>query len=718
MVVPLLTLFVSRLKFRVSCYLFMNKKLVYIFFVLTHLSCVAQRVDVLVVGGGASGTTAGIQSARSGAKTMIVEETTWLGGMLTSAGVSAFDGNNKLPSGLFGEFRDKLVGHYGSASAMQTGWVSNTLFEPSVGNSLLKNMASAENNLSVWYETAFVSAEKMPDGWKVNLLKGGISQTILAKVLIDATELGDVAKYCGVKYDIGMEARSECGEDIAPEKANNIVQDLTYVMILKNYGVNKTITKPINYDASLFSCSAQSANCTQPKAGQTVWSTDKLITYGKLPNGKYMINWPIEGNDYYTNIIEMSAQDRKTELEKAKQFSLCFLYYMQTQLGFSTYGLADDEFPTTDKFPMIAYHRESRRIHGLARFNVNYVTNPFKQPEALYRTGIAVGDYPVDHHHKRYPDWANLPELHFYPVPSYSLPLGTLIPKDVTGLIVAEKSISVSNLMNGSTRLQPVVMQIGQAAGALAALAVQQQVDVAQVPVRDVQSALLNAGGYLLPYLDVPKTHVHFKVLQRIGSTGILKGVGKNVGWSNETWFNVDNTVAVSELKQGLSDFDSTFQWTSTEQELTVSESVKLLKQLAAYYKKDTVTVQKVQDDWTKMSLSNFDLQRKITRKELAVVLDNYINPFTLRSVNMSGAVEKITKEKEIKVDGIRILTGGNQLRVEGIEVSVLKIYNENGQFMKQSFNSNMNITGLQGYYLLKIKDTQNLQKTVKVLIK
>lgn len=685
--------------------------------VFAFASCAAQRVDVLVIGGGASGTTAGIQASRMGAKTMITEETTWLGGMLTSAGVSAIDGNNKLPSGLFGEFRDKLVEHYGSASAMQTGWVSSTLFEPSVGNNILKNMTNAEKNLSVWNETAFISAEKMPDGWKVNLLKGGISEIILAKVLIDATELGDVAKYCGVKYDIGMEARSECGEDIAPEKANNIVQDLTYVMILKNYGVNKTITKPINYDASLFSCSAQSANCAQPKTGQTVWSTDKLITYGKLPNGKYMINWPIEGNDYYTNIIDMSAQGRKTELEKAKQFSLCFLYYMQTQLGFSTYGLADDEFPTTDKFPMIPYHRESRRIHGLVRLNVNDVAKPFDQKEALYRTGIAVGDYPIDHHHKRYTDWANLPELHFYPVPSYSLALGTLIPKDVTGLIVAEKSISVSNLMNGSTRLQPVVMQIGQAAGALAALSVQQQVDVAQVPVRDVQSTLLNAGGYLLPYLDVTKSNVHFKALQRIGSTGILKGVGKNVGWSNETWFNIDNTVIVSELKQGLSEFDSTFQWTTNEQELSVSESIRLIKELATYFKKDTIIVQKVQDDWGKTNLSNFDLKRKITRKELAVVLDNYINPFTLRSVDISGTIEKPSEVKEIKVDGIRILTVGNHLRVEGIAVSNLKIYNENGQFMKQSFNSTININGFHGYYLLKIKDTQNAERTIKVLI-
>ena len=36
--------------------------------------------------------------------------------------------------------------------------------------------------------------------------------------MIDATELGDVAKMCGVKYDIGMESRDDTHEDIAPER--------------------------------------------------------------------------------------------------------------------------------------------------------------------------------------------------------------------------------------------------------------------------------------------------------------------------------------------------------------------------------------------------------------------------------------------------------------------------------------------------------------------
>jgi hypothetical protein len=96
------------------------------------------KTEVLVVGASASGIAAGIQSARMGANTIIAEPSTWLGGMITAAGVCAFDGNHNLPSGIFGEFRAALYKVYGGPSKVSTGWVSNTLFEPHVGDSILK----------------------------------------------------------------------------------------------------------------------------------------------------------------------------------------------------------------------------------------------------------------------------------------------------------------------------------------------------------------------------------------------------------------------------------------------------------------------------------------------------------------------------------------------------------------------------------------------------
>lgn len=371
--------------------------------------------DIVIIGGGASGVTAGIEAARLGSKTLILEETPWLGGMLTSAGVSAIDGNHKLPSGLWNEFRDSLIGRYGSAEALETGWVSNVLFEPSVGNQIWKNIVAKEQNLKVEYDSKLKKVEKNGDEWLIIYEEEGKEKTIHAKVLIDATELGDVAKMAGVKYDIGMESQAVSGEDIAPEECNDIIQDLTYVAVLKDFGpeADMTIDKPVNYDPSPFYCACKTPQCTNPKEKQRVWSCEEMLTYGKLPNGKYMINWPIEGNDYYVNLLEMTPEERQEALKEAKAFTLNFLYFMQTELGFKNLGLADDEYPTADKLPFIPYHRESRRIHGLARFNVNHVAKPYDQKESLYRTGIAVGDYPVDHHHARYPDWHKLPDLHF-----------------------------------------------------------------------------------------------------------------------------------------------------------------------------------------------------------------------------------------------------------------------------------------------------------------
>jgi hypothetical protein len=610
----------------------------FILLLVVLAGCSVSRTDVLVVGGSASGVTAGLQASRMGAKTIITEETPWLGGMLTAAGVSAIDGNYRLPSGLFGEFRDSLEARYGGADALKTGWVSNILFEPATGNAILQNMTKRENKLDVWQNTQFISVGKTLTGkWLVCFKKDSQKHKILSRVLIDATELGDVAAACGVKYDVGMEARDVCNESIAPAQANDIIQDLTYVMILKDYGKDVTIRKPDGYDPSLFYCTASGPDCTQPKAGQTLWKPEQMITYGKLPGNKYMINWPIEGNDFYVNMIEMNASDRLKAVQKAKNFSLCYLYYLQTKLGFSHLGLDNEQFPTDDNFPFIPYHRESRRIHGMVRFNVNHITKPFDQAEALYRTGVAVGDYPVDHHHKRYPEYEQLPELHFYPIPSYNVPLGVLIPKNKDGLIVAEKSISVSNLVNGTTRLQPVVMQLGQAAGVLSVLALKKHGSIKKVSVRNVQTELLEHGGYIMPYLDLPKTDPYFKAVQRIGATGILKGKGMNVGWKNETWFMTDSLVNTSELSQGLKEYDSKFGYRFSADKLTTEDFLNLINYLRKLYDKPVISQSEFSRDISLIGFELSDNNSFITRKEFSALLDFYIHPFELKEIDLAG---------------------------------------------------------------------------------
>lgn len=584
----------------------------------------AVKVDVLIIGGGASGTTAAISAAREGVSVSLVEEGPWLGGMLTSAGVSAIDGNYRLRAGLFGTFCDSLAAHYGGYDKLRTGWVSNILFEPSVGQYILRKMLVSNPNISLSLDTKAIAFKKLENGWKVTVIKDGKKINYVAKVLIDATELGDVAAACGVKYDIGMDSRSVTGENIAPANANGIIQDLTYVAILKDYGpdADKVIDKPFGYDPTLYE------GCLKGMKDK-----ETMLSYGKLPNGKYMINWPTNGNDYYADLIESTPSERLKKLAEAKAVTLGFVYYIQTELGCRNLGLADDEFPTSDRLALIPYHRESRRIHGMIRFTMDYVFKPFDQELKLYRTGIAVGDYPVDHHHGRYREYGNLPDLHFYPIPSFNLPLGCLIPKGVSNLIVAEKSISVSNLINGATRLQPVVMQIGEAAGILAGLSIIEGKDVDMIGVRQVQQAILANKGYIIPYLDLPVSDPHFKSLQRIGSTGILKGTGKPSGWSNEMWFNVNNEVTGSELVSGLKDYWPDVDFIGTESgNLTVAQAMDIIRRINPSVEIDS-------SKWSEFGLEGYHPGRKIKRGELAVLLDKTLNPFGSFEIGIDGSI-------------------------------------------------------------------------------
>ncbi|MGN0022044.1 MAG: FAD-dependent oxidoreductase [Sphingobacterium hotanense] len=583
------------------------------------------KTDVLIIGGGASGTMAAIQASRLGVKSVVVEETVWLGGMLTSAGVSAIDGNHKMPSGLWGEFREKLYQHYGGAEAVETGWVSNTLFEPSIGNKILQEMVAKEPNIKVLFETHWANPSKTANGWVMDVKAiNGKSTKVEAKVLIDATELGDVMAALKVPYYLGMDSQSLTKESFALPEGNDIVQDLTYVVTLKDFGkgANKTIKKPKNYDPAEFAgCCDVSDPATHLKDNNDCY---KMLTYGALPNNKFMINWPKKGNDIYLNIIEKSPVERAKMLEEAKQMTLRFVYYIQNELGFKHLGIAYDEYPTKDGFPMIPYHRESRRLKAKSLFALQHIMSPFETEEAYYKTGIAVGDYTIDHHHYKY---GNAPEIDFVKirVPSYNVPMGSLVPADYDGLIVSEKSIGVSNIVNGATRLQPVVLGIGQASGALAAVSVKQGKQPSEVSIRDVQAALLDHKAYIMPYIDVPSSDPQFKILQKIGATGLLKGTGVPYKWANQTWFYPEREVSQYELMQGLRSYFPALNnnWDASGESLDLTG----LRTMLNYVKKD-VSEESLRSMLKEEGIDVIDNTSKLNRRSVAVLLDKVLNLF------------------------------------------------------------------------------------------
>jgi hypothetical protein len=597
------------------------------------------QTDVLVICGTASGISAGIQSARLGVNTLVVEETPWLGGMLTSAGVPAFDGNNAMPAGLFGEFRQRLYDYYGGANAVSTGWVSNTLFEPHIGDSIFKSMARNEKYLTIKYHYQFKNVIKNGNsiiGAEFYEINTGAQLIVKAKRVIDATELGDGLASAKVPYDLGMESNDITGEQVNLAGANDIIQDITYVGILKDYGSPQPlIARPINYDSTEFDGSNTSFYKDTNRKRPSV-DAKKMLEYGKLPNNKYMLNWPIYGNDIYLNVVEKTPKQREELLEQAKQQTLRFVYFIQKDLGFNHLALANDEFPTKDKLALYPYHRESRRMHGMVRMLVQHISKPFDTPQPLYTTGIAVGDYPVDHHHKK--NSAAPQHLEFFPVPSFNIPLGALIPKDINNFIVAEKSISVSNIVNGTTRLQPCVMQIGQASGLLAALSSKNNIDPKNISVRQVQQALLDANGYIMPYKDVTQKDRYFKAIQKIGATGLLRGVGVPTGWANATYFNPNEKVKLDEFSIAWNKKFATHSLNSGNN-LNVSDALFIAAKLS------NTSLEKIkrsfEQKWKSIGLENYDLQRPILRYELAAILDQY-NLFNIFDVDIYGNFTKL----------------------------------------------------------------------------
>jgi hypothetical protein len=192
-------------------------------------------------------------------------------------------------------------------------------------------------------------------------------------------------------------------------------------------------------------------------------------------------------------------------------------------------------------------------------------------------------------------------------------------------------------------------MLIGQAAGALAAISVKQQKQLRDVPVRELQDSLLRADAMIMPYIDVTPDSLHFQSIQRIGATGILKGKGIPYKWANQTWFYPNNYVDINQLKR---DSDGMLNSIELQHEyLTIADAISLIKKTLSTtnvrswsdgdLQNQEIFNRKFHDIWNREGLTNFDVNRKITRLEFAVILDKTIDPFGSFEVDHNGMLKK-----------------------------------------------------------------------------
>jgi hypothetical protein len=606
----------------------MKKICIFLFTVILSSATFAQTIKtgVLVIGGGAAGVAAGLQSARSNVKTIILEPGPWLGGGLTSGAMCVVDGNRNFPSGIWGEFRQHVKNYYKNSIGYDTTANAVLRFEPSVGASILKKITDTAKNLTVHVNTSFISIKKDGTGYEVTTKINGENTTIKAQVLVDGTETGDVAAKLGVPFDVGFESEAQSGEKWAPKTAFPIIQNMTWIAILKDYGraADRTIAKPEGYDESLYT-SLQSKNIKQ------------TLESGRLPNDKFMLK--VKGvNDYPVTIADFASTSAK---EKAYQQSrlktLGLVYYLQTKLGYKNISLDNLEFASADHLPYLPYIREVRRSKGVIKMVLDDIYTPYGRSSKLYRTSIGIGDASPGQHLL---PLGNAPETNYGAFPAYSVPAGAAIVKDFDNFLVAEKALLVTHLVNASTMYPSVQMTIGQGIGTIAAYCAFFKTTTKSIKLRLIQNEILSYHGYLMPFIDVKQNDPQFIAIQKIGVTGLLQGVQKPKGDSAPVFFLPDSTVKTAEIKPVLSEiYTRSFLWfnkTKPAEYFTIGNMLSFIEELNL---RDAKTFQlQIQNDWkTKLHLNTtFDLKRTITRREFAALADVYLKPFD-RSVDLSG---------------------------------------------------------------------------------
>ena len=493
--------------------------------------------DVLVVGAGTGGMAAAIASSREGAKTCLFEETDWLGGMLSAAGVPAIDGRSDTPSGIFREFIDRVESYYaskGMSDEIHNCQVSYLCFEPHIADETFKEMADEEENLSVFYNSKAVTLYR--DGDRVVGAKfvqnDEKTYVVNAKVTIDATEFGDLMYLGDIPYDLGIDANSD--ESLA-NVADTCIQPITYVAILQQQNNAELMEEPPNYNRENYRCTIKSDVCPD---SNSKFDMKRLLSYGRMPNNKLMINIPSHsyGNDFHATSSELEELSRAEVLEEAKNYSRGFIYFMQTELGLDNYGLYD-EFDTEDKFAKMPYIRESRRLKGEYRLTESDVVKGGGGQRAdVFYDAIAIGDYPIDLHFCKY----GIGDV-FKEIAPYQIPYRVTIPEDIDGFMAADKNISVSHIVNGTTRLQPVTMSVGQAVGTAAGMASNQGIEPRDIDVEELQRKLISAKSNLFFFKDLTPEHFAYSYVAHLAIKGMLSGY-------EDFTFKPNDTVNESDL--------------------------------------------------------------------------------------------------------------------------------------------------------------------------
>jgi hypothetical protein len=523
------------------------------------------KTDIAVIGGGTGGVAAALAALKMGRRVFLSEETDWIGGQFTSQAVPP-DEHPWIES--FGctrsyrQLRDDVRSYYRrwyplSKTARENrvlnpggGWVSKLCHEPRVSLAVMQSYLlpyESAGQLQLALRSTPVAATSDGDRVTSVTLQGddGESIVVQAEYFLDATELGDLLELANVEHVLGAEAQSETGEPHAPQEAQPLnQQSVSYCYAISHHpGENHVIDRPAEYSfwqsykAAFWPDRNLSWAQTHPVTMETrtrclfpheksdswepLWNYRKIVNARNFepnfPSDATLVNWP--QIDYWLGpLVGVSNEEKQKHLLGAKQLSLCFLYWMQTEAprydggtGFPGLKIRGDITSTGDGLAKYPYIRESRRIKAEFTVKEQHVASALRPDGAeKFADSIGVGCYRIDLHPSTGKsgdgsDGNNYIDVGSWP---FQIPLGSLLPVRVENLLPACKNLGVTHITNGCYRLHPVEWNIGEAAGALAAYCIEKKQSPREVRNEEVKlqefQRVLEARGV---ELDWPQLH-------------------------------------------------------------------------------------------------------------------------------------------------------------------------------------------------------------------
>lgn len=393
--------------------------------------------DVIVCGGGPAGYCAAVQAARLGAKTALIEQYGVLGGVITSGGnpeIGLFYAHGRqIISGIGWETVTRLAAEGFAKIPDFSPGIHHSLMNVSVDPVMFGCLADEicwEAGVELYFHHFLADAVVSDDGRKVKAIvvatKDGLKQ-ISGKQFIDATGDGDLSVYTGAEYELG-------------NPGNNELQPGTLRFYLTGYELAKIDQKQVEE------------------------TFDQALQSGELLRHDF---WSVDGSPYEIfrshgnniNHIVLNGADSKSrsdaELEGRKSVARILKWAKR-------YVKGAEQIAITACAPEVAV-RESRRICC-----DHYITAQEYISGEKYPDSVCYSYYPIDLHKVGDKSLHNI-FLENGVVPT--IPLGAMLVKGKENLLAVGRCIYGDRLANSAYRVKASCMAMGQAAGAAAAIA-------------------------------------------------------------------------------------------------------------------------------------------------------------------------------------------------------------------------------------------------------